>query len=303
MCAQQRPIVLAPRRPDAPVAASVAPGASELGVMLAVLAAPSPAARRLQASGAGDDERQRLRRADRLSRRRRAPTTRRQSPTCCSSTTGRSRPAPTIRSLRVVAAPGARRRLFLRRSRGYVPASLPLPDATGPPLLACGAELKNTFCLAKGGRAWVGHHIGDLAELRDADVVHRGDRALRATVRGRARGRRPRPAPGLPVDASTRSSATGSSLSVSSTTTRTWPRASPSTANSARRSERSSTGPATGPTGPSGAASCWSATSAAFRRAGHLLPVRLPGGEAGDPRAVADGVRVACGDRSLRGGR
>ena len=29
-------------------------------------------------------------------------------------------------------------------------------------MLACGAELKNTFCLAKGARAWVGHHIGDL---------------------------------------------------------------------------------------------------------------------------------------------
>ena len=29
-------------------------------------------------------------------------------------------------------------------------------------ILACGAELKNTFCLAKGERAWVGHHIGDL---------------------------------------------------------------------------------------------------------------------------------------------
>ena len=33
---------------------------------------------------------------------------------------------------------------------------------SAPPLLACGAELKNTFCVAKGGRAWVGHHIGDL---------------------------------------------------------------------------------------------------------------------------------------------
>ena len=29
-------------------------------------------------------------------------------------------------------------------------------------MLACGAELKSTFCLAKGGDAWVGHHIGDL---------------------------------------------------------------------------------------------------------------------------------------------
>ena len=44
----------------------------------------------------------------------------------------------------------------------YVPGSLPLPVDCGRHLLACGAELKNTFALAKGGRAWVGHHIGDL---------------------------------------------------------------------------------------------------------------------------------------------
>ncbi len=42
-----------------------------------------------------------------------------------------------------------------------MPASLELPLAT-PPLLACGAELKSTFCLARGRRAWLGHHIGDL---------------------------------------------------------------------------------------------------------------------------------------------
>src|SRR5207248_11111957 len=52
--------------------------------------------------------------------------------------------------------------LLIRRSRGYVPASMPLPVQGAQPLLACGAELKNTFCVAKGARAWVGHHIGDL---------------------------------------------------------------------------------------------------------------------------------------------
>jgi hydrogenase maturation protein HypF len=51
--------------------------------------------------------------------------------------------------------------LVLRRSRGLVPESIELPAAVHP-LLACGAELKSTFCVAKQGRAWVGHHIGDL---------------------------------------------------------------------------------------------------------------------------------------------
>ena len=50
----------------------------------------------------------------------------------------------------------------LRRSRGYVPGELALPLAASAPLLACGAELKNTFAVAKAARAWVGHHIGDL---------------------------------------------------------------------------------------------------------------------------------------------
>ena len=32
-------------------------------------------------------------------------------------------------------------------------------------ILACGAELKNTFCLARGDSAFVSHHIGDLENL------------------------------------------------------------------------------------------------------------------------------------------
>ncbi len=54
------------------------------------------------------------------------------------------------------------REAVVRRSRGYVPEPLTMSDAFRRPLLACGAELKNTFCLAKNRRAFVSHHIGDL---------------------------------------------------------------------------------------------------------------------------------------------
>ena len=50
----------------------------------------------------------------------------------------------------------------MRRSRGFVPQPLAVPYELARPVLACGAELKNTFCLAKGNRAFVSHHIGDL---------------------------------------------------------------------------------------------------------------------------------------------
>ena len=57
---------------------------------------------------------------------------------------------------------------MLRRSRGLVPAAIGLPVPCARPVLACGAELKSTFCLARERRAWVGHHIGD---LRNAETL------------------------------------------------------------------------------------------------------------------------------------
>jgi hydrogenase maturation protein HypF len=49
-----------------------------------------------------------------------------------------------------------------RRSRGYAPEPVGLKAGTKRHLLGCGAELKNTFCLAKGRHAFLSHHIGDL---------------------------------------------------------------------------------------------------------------------------------------------
>jgi hydrogenase maturation protein HypF len=51
----------------------------------------------------------------------------------------------------------------IRRSRGYAPGSLPLPVTAKRPLVAAGAELKSTFCVARGGEAFLSAHLGDLA--------------------------------------------------------------------------------------------------------------------------------------------
>ena len=52
----------------------------------------------------------------------------------------------------------------IRRSRGYVPLPIEL-SAELPPVVAAGAEVKNTFCLTKGKKAFLGPHIGDLENL------------------------------------------------------------------------------------------------------------------------------------------
>jgi hydrogenase maturation protein HypF len=50
----------------------------------------------------------------------------------------------------------------IRRSRGYAPAPLRVAGSFGRHTLACGGELKNTFCVAKERHVLLSHHIGDL---------------------------------------------------------------------------------------------------------------------------------------------
>ena len=57
---------------------------------------------------------------------------------------------------------------FVRRSRGYVPTPIFL-DRPVPPILACGAELKNTVCLTKDNHAFLSQHIGDLENIKAFD--------------------------------------------------------------------------------------------------------------------------------------
>ncbi|HEX9359305.1 MAG TPA: carbamoyltransferase HypF [Streptosporangiaceae bacterium] len=67
-----------------------------------------------------------------------------------------------IRTDDSVVRPFRGRETVLRRSRGYVPEPLAVASRFGRPVLACGAELKNTFCLGRGDRAFLSHHVGDL---------------------------------------------------------------------------------------------------------------------------------------------
>ena len=53
---------------------------------------------------------------------------------------------------------------FHRRARGYAPEAIALRD-TGPEVLGCGADLKNTFTLTKGSFAIPSQHIGDMENL------------------------------------------------------------------------------------------------------------------------------------------
>ena len=160
LTSRERPILLARRRPEAPVAPAVAPGHRDLGVMLPysplhhLLLADTGSAL-VMTSGNVSDEPIAFRDEEALER----------LAGIADLFLLHNRPIETRTDdsvVRVVSVGTERRPLMLRRSRGYVPIPLPLPIPADPPLLACGAQLKNTFCVAKGDRAWVGHHIGDL---------------------------------------------------------------------------------------------------------------------------------------------
>ncbi len=61
----------------------------------------------------------------------------------------------------------------LRRSRGYTPFPVKLPWQVTP-LLAAGAELKNTFCITNRNYAFLSHHIGDMENYETLQSFEQG---------------------------------------------------------------------------------------------------------------------------------
>lgn len=70
--------------------------------------------------------------------------------------------------------------VVLRRARGYVPRPVRVLPPFDAPVLACGALLKNTFCIGIDDCAYPGPHIGDLPTVPAYDAFVAGiDRMTR----------------------------------------------------------------------------------------------------------------------------
>jgi len=158
-----RPILLARRRASTPVAPSVAPGNDWLGVMLPytplhhLLCADFGGALVMTSGNlsdepiAYDDEEARARLGE-----------------IADAFLAHDRPIERRCEDSVVRAA-----FPIRRSRGYTPGVLTLPVAAPVPIVAAGAELKSTFCVARGAEAFLSSHLGDLA----GELSHRAFRA------------------------------------------------------------------------------------------------------------------------------
>ena len=186
------------------------------------------------------------------------------------------------------AVPG-RHPLLMRRSRGFVPDSLALAGARRRDVLACGAELKSTFCLAKGARAWVGHHIGDLKTFEVLQAFEAGiehfERLFAVVPEVVVHDEHP-------DYLSTRYALAREGVEAVAVQHHHAHLA-------ACLAEHGETGPAVGAiydgTGYGSDGTVWGGELLVgdlvdFERAGHLWPVRLPGGD----RAVRQPWRMAC---------
>jgi len=157
LASSRRPIVLLPRRPGADgVAAAVAPGNRQLGLMLPYtplhhLLLAGVARPMVLTSGNVSDE-PIVYRDDEAAQRLGG---------IADAFLTHDRPIH-IRTDDSVVRAFRGREAVLRRSRGYVPEPLGVAVRFPRPVLACGAELKSTFCLARESHAFVSHHIGDL---------------------------------------------------------------------------------------------------------------------------------------------
>ena len=164
-----------------------------------------------------------------------------------------------------------------------------MPVACPEPILACGAELKSTACVARGRRAWIGHHIGDLG---DAETV-------RSYAEGIAHFERLFAVDPAVVAHDLHPDYRSTAYSQEREGVRLTGVQHHHAHLAACLAEHGESGPAIGAifdgTGLGTDGTIWGGEILVgdlrgFKRAGHLWPVRLPGGDA----AVREPWRMAC---------
>lgn len=159
-----RPIVLLARRPGSDLAPSIAPGLAELGFLLP----PSPLHQLLLDAFAGPLVMTSGNVADEPIARD-EDEARRRLGAIADAFLVHDRPIAARLDDSIARVERGVTRV-LRRARGLTPEPLALRSPRS--ILACGADLKSTFCLATGGLAVVSQHLGGLAGL-DARAAFR----------------------------------------------------------------------------------------------------------------------------------
>lgn len=172
LTAIQRPILIVPRRPSSPVAGEVSPGQNSLGVMLPY----TPLHYVLMERDPGFPDALVMTSANFS-----------EEPIATMNDEAKARLSDIadaflmhdrdiyMRSDDSVVQVFKKRLYPLRRGRGYAPLPLLLGHEM-PPLLACGTELKNTFCLTKERYAFLSHHNGNLQNYETLQAYEEGIR-------------------------------------------------------------------------------------------------------------------------------
>ena len=282
---RERPIVLAPRRQGSELSCHVAPGNRYLGLLLPytplhfLLLEHSPPALVMTSGNLSEEP---------LVFRNDEARAKLSSLADAFLMHDRDIQAPCDDS--VVRPAGQGMVIPIRRARGFVPNPIPLPPLLleSPPILGVGAEQKNTFCLAAHGVAFLSQHIGDLDTVETFDYYQLAVAHFKALCRQN---------PVLvahdlhPYYLSTR-------YALGLAGVRLMGVQHHHAHIAACLAENRRTGPCIGValdgTGYGPDHTIWGgellvADLAGFTRAGHLAPVRLPGGEAAvrDPRRMA----------------